>query len=139
MHTAARQGSLFGSPGISGTSGRETLMPQPNPFDAVVAKEIRDRGMEKSLLRRSEEWKDEVVEIIRLVASRQEILTSDDVYREIDQRGMGMYCAWIIGPLMLRAAKAGIIESTKTVRHSERVSMHAAWVTVWRSKIARAG
>ena len=92
--------------------------------------------METALLRCSDEWKDEVVEIIRGVAGRQELLTSDDVYREVDRRGMGMYCARIIGPLMLRAAKAGYIESTRTVKHSERVSMHKAWVTVWRSRIA---
>jgi hypothetical protein len=112
-------------------------MVQPNLFDAGVAIEIRNRGMEKSLLRRSDEWKDQVVDIIRQVSARQEILTSDDVYREIDKRGMGMYCARIIGPLMLRAAKLGYIESTHTVRHSERVSMHAAWVTVWHSLIVR--
>ncbi len=140
MHTALLPGFQSGSLGISGNSiDRGMKMVPPNLFDAQVAQEIRDRGMEKSLMRRSDEWKEEVVSIIRMVAERQEILTSDDVYREIDKRGMGMYCARIIGPLMLRAAKSGYIESTRTVRHSERVSMHAAWVTVWRSKIVRVG
>jgi len=111
-------------------------MQQANLFDAPAAKQAATRGMDRSLLRRGDEWKDEVIDIIRQVATRQELLTSDDVYRVLEDRHMGAYCLRIIGPLMLRAAKAGYIESTHTVRHSERVSMHAAWVTVWRSKIA---
>jgi hypothetical protein len=112
-------------------------MEQPNLFDAPAAKRAATRGMEAALLRRGEEWRDEVVDIIRQVAARQELLTSDDVYRVLEERHMGAYCLRIIGPLMLRAARAGYIESTHTVRHSERVSMHSAWVSVWRSRIAR--
>jgi hypothetical protein len=112
-------------------------MEQSNLFDVQVAKQAATRGMDRSLLRRGDEWKDEVVEIIRQVASRQELLTSDDIYRILEEKQMGAYCLRIIGPLMLRAAKKGYIESTHTVRHSARASMHAAWVTVWQSKIAR--
>ena len=105
------------------------------PRNIPSARQAATQGMEKSLLRRGDEWKDEVVDIIRQVASRQELLTSDDVYRILEDRHMGAYCLRIIGPLMLRAAKCGYIESTRTVRHSERVSMHKAWIAVWRSKI----
>jgi len=105
--------------------------------DLFTADSAKRAGMAKSLLRRGDEWKDEVVDIIRQVATRQELLTSDDVYRIIEEKNMGAYCLRIIGPLMLRAAKKGYIESTHTVRHSERVSMHAAWLTVWKSKIVR--
>jgi hypothetical protein len=105
--------------------------------DLFTADSAKRAGMAKALLRRDDEWKDEVVEIIRQVATRQELLTSDDVYRILEEKQMGAYCLRIIGPLMLRAAKKGYIESTHTVRHSARVSMHSAWVTVWQSKIAR--
>ena len=112
-------------------------MQQSSLFDAKVAKQVAQAGMTTALLRRGDEWKDEVVDIIRQVASQKETLTSDDVYRILEEKQMGAYCLRIIGPLMLRAAKLGYIESTHTVRHSERVSMHSAWVTVWQSKIVR--
>jgi len=108
-----------------------------NQIDLFSATAAKNAGMAKALLRESDEWKETVLGIIRQVAGRQELLTSDDVYREIEAKNMGAYRLRIIGPLMLRAAKAGYIESTHTVRHSERASMHRAWVTVWRSRIAR--
>lgn len=114
-------------------------MEQPSFFDPDNwdAMQAARRGMQKAESHQTDEWKNQVVSIIRQVAERQQQLTSDDVYKVLESRGLGFHCARVIGPLMIRAAKLGYIESTHTVRHSERASMHAAWVTVWRSLVQK--
>lgn len=85
------------------------------------------------------DWKEYAFARVRMVAERLEELTSDDIEDEL--------CSFLVpfrpvthekralGPVMIRAAKAGLIFATDRVKPSRRSKLHNSPRRIWRSRI----
>jgi hypothetical protein len=71
---------------------------------------------------------------VQRVAGRQAFLTSDDVWAELREQPREPR---VMGPIMMRAAKAGIITATNQWRQSESATNHGRPQRVWRSNLYR--
>ncbi len=82
-----------------------------------------------------EEWKDRADATLKGIALRQEILTPDDLWDEIERPREPRAS----GPVFLRARRAGWIEPTGRVVRSRNVKQHRNIITEYRSLIYGGG
>jgi hypothetical protein len=96
---------------------------------------LKQEGMQRVDDNADEDWKLEADRAVLAVAEENLYLTSDDVMERIDPSVQtGELRA--MGPVMLRAAKAGlIVKSEKPGRNSNRPSLHSSPRTVWKSLV----
>ena len=110
-------------------------VPAPASYDATAAAAARDEAME-----RVEEHADDAVlaaadTAVKYLASTRDEFTIDAVQYLLDQQGLAFREPKALGPVMRRAALAGLIEGTDRWVNSVRVSNHRRPVRVWRSLI----
>lgn len=99
--------------------------------DIFTALDAKHEAMERVEEHADDEWKDAAYKAVLLAANVYENFTSDDVMELIPPE-VETHEHRALGPVMLRAAKAGLIVKTGMVRNSDRRSRHAAPLTIWR-------
>jgi hypothetical protein len=100
------------------------------------ATDARDAGLEKVNAPDAKHWMGLAYRALQRVACRMEHLTTDDVWAELEAGGIeGPRERRALGPVLMRAASAGIIEATNMVSNSGRKEAHAGPKRIWRSNI----
>jgi hypothetical protein len=97
-------------------------------FDAAAGREARDAAMARVDAAADPEWKDDAWSAIEQLVARGVDFTSDDVWRIV---GFKPSEPRALGPLMMRAQRAGMIRNSGNRRNSERPEHHAFPCTVW--------
>jgi hypothetical protein len=106
----------------------------------AAALEARDLGMERAERGASPEWRETMFELVEQVARQHPTFTTDGVFEALwnipeDERPTTPE-GRALGPVMIRAAKAGICsKADMPARLSRRRSRHAAPLNVWRSHL----
>lgn len=80
-------------------------------------------------------WATKALECVCEVASEQETFTGDDVMNILEERGLLPNEHRALGPVMIEAAKANIMEKTDRFQSSTRKTQHGSPRRVWRSLI----
>ena len=80
-------------------------------------------------------WDDIAFECIVEVAKRKEMFTGDDVMDLLQERAALSKEHRALGPVMVRAAKRGIMEKTETFQSSRRKTQHGSPRRVWLSLV----
>ena len=96
----------------------------------------RDVGMARAKAAANPAWVEGVWECIKDIARQQAELSSDDIFRLADERGVeATHENRALGPLMKQAEREGYIEATQKFIDSERTSKHLSPIRVWRSLV----
>ena len=109
-------------------------------FNAVAAARARAEAIATAEAGATEWWLDYALGVVRSVAKRQELLTTDDIWRDMVHQGdqeSGEPRA--LGAVMLRAKREGLIAPTAMHKDSERAVCHGRPLRVWRSLVVRVG
>lgn len=104
--------------------GQETLLGVMAP----TGEQLRDEGMERALRAAPADWKAVAWQAIVELANAGADFTSDAVWEKV---GFSPPEPRALGPLLLRAQRAGMIRPSGERRSSERAVRHAGPVTVW--------
>jgi|GEM_PF-966937 len=91
----------------------------------------KKEGMERVAVHANPLWMDLAYNAIRIAAESLEDFTSDDVMDFIPEE-YDTHERRALGPVMLKAARNGLIVKTGMVRNSKRRSLHASPRQVWR-------
>lgn len=103
---------------------------QTDIFQALKASEEAQARVEQNA---DNEWLQQAHLAVRLIAERMSEFTTDDVWEVLPQTRENR----ALGPVMKKAASAGLIVATDRVRTGKRVSRHGAPLRVWASKVAQ--
>jgi hypothetical protein len=98
----------------------------------------RDEALERVEAAAHEEWKLAAAEAIASLAFNFETFTSDDVWRILDRSEHTTHERKAMGPMLLNAARDGLIERTGRTVDSRRTACHGRPVRVWRSLVLEA-
>ncbi len=79
------------------------------------------------------DWKEAAYQAVVEVAGRMRDFTADDVWPLLEQSGEWTHEPAALGPVFIRAARAGVIEQTGEMRQSRYARRHRK-LTVWRGK-----
>ncbi len=113
------------SPGVS-----LRVPPGVVALDLRASDAAKTDGMARAEAHAPAGWIEQAVEKIRLVALRQALLTSDDVWTE----GLSHpHEARALGPCFTRARALGFVEPTDQFVLTAQVKRHRAPVRVWKS------
>lgn len=97
------------------------------------AEQARDEAIARVEQHTKLTWRVEAEQVIADLASGPEDFTSDDVWRELDARGVSLpHDNRALGAVMRSMARRQWIEKTGEYRPSERASTHASPKAVWR-------
>jgi len=102
-------------------------------WDVFAAEAARDEALARVDTHADPDWKQTALDVVHDLARTRDEITTDDVWRVIEQRGVGTHEHRALGAVMKRAAAEGWIARTDRTRRSERVQRHAGDVRVWRS------
>jgi hypothetical protein len=83
-------------------------------------------------------WKELMADLVRQTAEQNQLFTTDDVMALFNESGSNLTTKdkRALGPVMMRAAKAGICKkSDAPARASKRRTLHASPIQVWESLI----
>lgn len=101
-----------------------------------TGEQLRDEGMAKTDGKASARWKELAHEAVVLVSGILPDFTTDDVWAALEKSGRDVIeeerNPSAMGPVMRRAAFAGIIIKTGATRPSTRATRHVAELRVWR-------
>lgn len=102
-----------------------------------AARKAIGEGMDRADRGASEEWKDEVRNIILTVAREKDFLTVDDILDYIDAHPIAHDTPNLsaLGPLMKEAASIGFIAFSGKVQRSRRAVKHGITHRIWQSKV----
>lgn len=103
-----------------------------------ASKRARDAGMEQVDDHANDEWSALMDRLVIEVATKLRTFTSDDVFDLFDEvpDAPVTHDLRAFGPVMMRAAKAGVCRKAETApRPSRRKSLHASPRAVWTSLI----
>lgn len=103
---------------------------QPDLFTAAAT---ADQAIQTADEHADPEWRDAALAAGRRAAARLDLLTSDDVRREI--QGASTHEPRALGAVMRALAKEGIIVATDRYVKSGRVEAHDRPMRCWRSLI----
>lgn len=95
-------------------------------------------GMDQVEANANKAWSDLMPELVRLTCLEQPRFTTDepiDRYEAIGGDKPVTHDKRAMGPVMLRAAKAGYCRKTNTVEESRRSKLHASPIAIWESLI----
>lgn len=103
----------------------------------------RDVGVDAAAQGAGPVWMQQAEACIHAVAKRKDYLTTDDVWREIEQRvGRGVMPAVrerrALGAAMVSAGRQGVITPTSSFKQSVRASCHRRPLRVWKSLLGTA-
>lgn len=100
---------------------------------ANEAAAARQAGIEKADDGASDEWKANAYEAIEWCAAHHGEFTADEVWARLEAvLAPGTHEPAAIGPVFLRAQRAGVIENTHTLRPTVNARRHRD-LTVWRA------
>lgn len=102
-------------------------------FDGGEARRQRDAALERVEDHAGEEWKDAALRAVEAAAHARREFIVDEVWRFLPATVPGPREGRAMGPVMLRARRAGLIRATEMFRPSERVTSHMVPRRVWRS------
>ena len=102
-------------------------------YDAARAAAAREAAMSQVEENADAEVSARALQIIEHLASTREEFTADAVFYLLDAEGSVFREPKALGPIMRRAAAAGLIVKTDRTVDSVRVSNHRRPVRVWRS------
>lgn len=94
----------------------------------------KQEAMQRVFDHADQQWKLEAYATIVRIAKRQTELTTDDVWEAIPS-GVETHERRALGPIMVLAAKNGIIEKTGQWVETKREAAHQRPVALWRSKV----
>lgn len=115
---------------------RDTSRNKTDLFDAAKAREAKRDGVARVDRNAAEGWREIMFEIVREVAARQRLFTSDDVFEIAHQRGVanGTHDLRAFGPVMMKASKRLLCRKANVpAENSRRASLHASPRQVWES------
>lgn len=101
-------------------------------FDALEAQRKADQTIAQVEANADGDWLIQAHKAVRVAAERFSEFTTDEVWQLIPPTRENR----ALGPVMKKAARAGIIEKTDRVRNGKRVSRHGAPLAIWRSRAA---
>jgi hypothetical protein len=125
------QPDLFGDPGDGPRRRREGRR---------EGRRLRDESMARVDAHADEAWKRQMTIYLREVCATKLHFTSDDVFDLAVERGLPAetHDRRAFGPIQVRAAKEGLcVKEDCAPRNSNRASLHASPLTVWRSLVYR--
>jgi hypothetical protein len=102
-----------------------------NEFDAQQSELALNEALARVEEAAKEEWKEDVLNAIRMLAEVREYFTSDDVWMEVESPREPR----ALGAMMRQAKKLGWIEPTTSHVMSIRVACHRRPLRIWRSLI----
>ena len=112
------------------------MITQPSLFDPVASVRAKKNGMSRAEAHADPQWKLDMIEAIRTVASRHKFLTSDEVWQELSNSYVSStHDPRAMGSIMKKAASLGLIVQTEQYLPSKRVVAHARPIRVWRSLV----
>lgn len=119
---------------------KPTEPPDPRQADLFAAKAARDASMEQAEANADVLWRLAAFDAIVAVAREQPFLTTDHVVERMRPGGAQTHEWRALGPIMLRAAREGVIKKSGLPSVlCRRRSRHAAPITVWRSLLYEGG
>ena len=106
----------------------------------------REEGLRRMRVGKQRAWdhappdlKEQVLELVRQLAERQEEITSDDINQAAHDAGVEIPVGWpAMGSILPTAARNGWIVSTSRVLRSAKPSNHGRHLIVWKSRLYRA-
>jgi hypothetical protein len=104
-------------------------------YDREQSDEARDASMEQVDEHADERWKDAAYETVIEVAQAKATFTADDVQMNLDKKPVHTHELRALGPIMLKAVRAGYIVQDGTFTRSVQVQCHSMPRRVWRSLI----
>jgi hypothetical protein len=107
-------------------------MAQPSLFEA---ERLKQDGMARADANADDRWRLTTDSIIRVLAARKPVFTTDDVHEALATTGATTHDNRAIGARMQSAARQGLIEITDRVQKSERPACHRRPVAIWRSLV----
>ena len=117
-------------------SGRQGHVEAEEPvLDPVRAHAVTEAGVRQSGDRAAEDWKQDMHAAIYVIARRQPLLTSDDLWNEVGAAAVTEQNPSALGSVFRTAAKDGLIRLTGDRQESQRPAHHRKPLRVWRSLI----
>lgn len=102
----------------------------------TTAEELRDKALEQVEENANAEWTQLVLETIHNLAQGYFVITSDDVWLELEKYPhIKTHQPSAMGAMFRRAASLGYITPTDRFVTSKRPSSHARPIRVWDSKL----
>ena len=94
----------------------------------------RDEAMGRVDANAAEEWKAVALRAVAWLAKSHDLITCEDVRDALEEYypGVGVHDMRALGPVMRRAARAGLIHATSDFIKSVR--RHSSPIRVWRSR-----
>ena len=112
------------------------MFEQPNLFDAIASVAAKNEGMNRVEANADPQWKIDMINAVRKVASRQQFLTSDDIWKELSVSSIAStHDPKVMGAMVKKAAKLGLITPTDKYVPSTRVVAHARPIRIWLSNL----
>ena len=105
----------------------------PLPFEGLV---LQAAALDKVAANADPSWLGEAVKAVRIVAERQTVFTTDDVWAAMETSQSKTHERRAMGAVMKAAQRAGIARGTGTWIASTRPVNHARPVHVWASLLA---
>jgi len=101
-----------------------------------TATQLRDAALEKVETNANAEWTQLVIEVIQRLAQGYFVITSDDVWQELEKYPhITTHQPSAMGAMFKRAASLGYISATDRFVTSKRPSSHARPIRVWDSNL----
>lgn len=107
---------------------------RPTLFDPTAAAAARQAGINDADDHANEIWKQDAYEAVRIVSTRLDDFTSDEVWEELQGTLTLTHEPAALGPVMLKACRDGIIIKTDELRKTKIPRRHRDLV-VWRSAL----
>ena len=104
-------------------------------LNPALAHALADRGCQQSGDRAAEDWKESMQHAIYVIARRQPLLTSDDLWNEVGAAAVQEQNPSALGSVFRAAARDGLIRLTGDRQESLRPAHHRKPLRVWQSLI----
>lgn len=109
---------------------------EPGVYDPVAAAQAKEYSMQQVKEHADMDWRIEASKIVRHLARTREKFTTDAVWYLLEQfTDVSTHEPRAMGPIMLAAAKHGMIQATDQTVKSVRAVNHQRPIQVWRSLI----
>lgn len=100
-------------------------------FDTDEGVAARDDAISNAEANANDRWFAAALAAVGVIAARGEPFTTDRVWALLARMGVDTHERRAMGPVMLAARRAGIVEATDEFRASVRAEHHCGPVRVW--------
>jgi len=105
-------------------------------LDLLLGQANKADAMQRVWNHANDHWKQLAYEAVRQLARSRQWFTTDDVWHLLAANEAATHEHRAMGPVMLRAAKAGLIAKTDRVLPTARPSANRRPVAIWHSTMA---